>query len=188
MTVHCPLRILITIMIRMLAFLGNPGKEYTTTRHNAGFMLCDYLYPSASYQMKFHSQFMKAGNAYVLKPMTFMNLSGTAVSEAASFYHLSPEEILVIHDDLELPLGKAKLQKGGGLQGHNGLRSIKERLGTGEFYRLRIGIGRPEHDDVRLYVTSPFRKDEMIIINQLFQKLVPIISAPDRQTEVSIDA
>ncbi len=187
LTDNYPLRIL-TIMIRMLVFLGNPGKEYASTRHNAGFLLCDYLYPDAIYQMKFHSQFMKAGDVYVIRPMTFMNLSGTAVSEAASFYHMAPEEIMVIHDDLELPLGKARLQKGGGLQGHNGLRSIKDRLGTGEFYRLRIGIGRPEHGDVRIYVTSPFRKDEMITINQLFQKLRPLLSAPGKQTEVSIDA
>ena len=186
MTVDSPLWIL-THMIRMLVFLGNPGKDYTATRHNAGFMLCDYLYPDASYQMKFHSQFMKAGNVYVMKPMTFMNLSGTAVSEAASFYHMAPEEILVIHDDLELPLGKARLQKGGGLQGHNGLRSIKERLGSSDFHRLRIGIGRPEHGDVRLYVTAPFRKDEMIAIDQLFPKLRAILDSPDKPAEVDIN-
>ena len=150
-------------------------------------MLCDYLYPDASYQMKFHSQFMKAGNVYVMKPMTFMNLSGTAVSEAASFYHMAPEEILVIHDDLELPLGKARLQKGGGLQGHNGLRSIKERLGSSDFHRLRIGIGRPEHGDVRLYVTAPFRKDEMIAMDQLFPKLRAILDSPDKPAEVDIN-
>ena len=181
MTADSPLWIL-THMIRMLVFLGNPGKDYTATRHNAGFMLCDYLYPDASYQMKFHSQFMKAGNVYVMKP-----LSGTAVSEAASFYHMAPEEILVIHDDLELPLGKARLQKGGGLQGHNGLRSIKERLGSSDFHRLRIGIGRPEHGDVRLYVTAPFRKDEMIAMDQLFPKLRAILDSPDKPAEVDIN-
>lgn len=186
MTAVSPLWIL-TLMIRMLVFLGNPGKDYTATRHNAGFMLCDYLYPDASYQMKFHSQFMKAGNVYVMKPMTFMNLSGTAVSEAASFYHMAPEEILVVHDDLELPIGKARLQKGGGLQGHNGLRSIKERLGSSDFFRLRIGIGRPEHGDVRLYVTAPFRKDEMIVMDQLFTRLRDILEAPDKPAEVDIN-
>ena len=187
LTAILSLRIL-TSMVRMLVFLGNPGKEYAATRHNAGFMLCDYLYPDAVYQMKFHSQFMKRGNLYVLRPMTFMNLSGTAVSEAASFYHMAPEEIAVIHDDLELPLGKAKFQKGGGLQGHNGLRSIKERLGSGEFHRLRIGIGRPEHGDVRLYVTSPFRKDEMITLSQLFARLRPFMDSPESIKEVDADA
>ena len=185
MTDNYPLRIL-TIMIRMLVFLGNPGKEYASTRHNAGFLLCDYLYPDAIYQMKFHSQFMKAGDVYVIRPMTFMNLSGTAVSEAASFYHMAPEEIMVIHDDLELPLGKARLQKGGGLQGHNGLRNIKERLGSDQFYRLRIGIGRPMHGDVRLYVTSPFTKDETITLSALFPLLRTAITTPEKEVEIVV--
>ena len=174
-------------MVRLFVFLGNPGKDYASTRHNAGFMLADFLYPDAVYQMKFHSQFMKTGNVFVLRPMTYMNLSGTAVSEAASFYHLTPEEIMVIHDDLELPLGKARLQKDGGLQGHNGLRSIKERLGSSAFYRLRIGIGRPEHGDVRLYVTSPFRKDEQITLSQLFPKLRELLASPEKTMEVSVN-
>lgn len=173
-------------MIKLLVFLGNPGKEYKDTRHNAGFLLADKLYPHASWKMKFHSAFLEESGKKILKPMTMMNLSGTAVSEAASFYKLAPAEILIIHDDLELPLGVAKLQKGGGLQGHNGLRNIKERLGTDSFYRLRIGIGRPVHGDVRLYVTSPFRKEESIILNSLFSKLDSVILAPERETEVSI--
>ena len=118
-------------------------------------MLCDYLYKNISWQMKFHSLFAQENSIKIMKPVTYMNLSGTAVSECSSFYKLKPEEILVIHDDLELKLGEAKLQKGGGLQGHNGLRSIKERLGSDQFYRLRIGIGRPIHGDVKLFVTNP---------------------------------
>ena len=174
-------------MIRLIAFLGNPGKEYSETRHNAGFMLCDYLYPNLSWQVKFHSAFAKDGNTIILKPMTMMNLSGTALSEAVSFYKLKDDEIMIVHDDLELPLGKAKVQKGGGLQGHNGLRSIKERLGSSDFHRLRIGIGRPEHGDVRLYVTAPFRKDEMIAMDQLFPKLRAILDSPDKPAEVDIN-
>lgn len=158
-------------MIKLIAFLGNPGREYKETRHNAGFLLCDHLFPYASWQIKFHSQYMKEKGAAILKPMTMMNLSGTAVSEAASFFKLKADEILIAHDDLELPLGKAKLQKGGGLQGHNGLRSIKERIGSDGFYRLRIGIGRPVHGDVRVYVTSPFRSDERIVLSQLFDRI-----------------
>ena len=114
-----------------------------------------------------------------------MNLSGTAVSEAASFYKLKSDEILIIHDDLELPLGKAKLQKGGGLQGHNGLRSIKERLGTDAFYRLRIGIGRPVHGDVRIYVTSPFKQDEKILLSTLFDKMRDVMKDPVKEREFS---
>ena len=173
-------------MIRLFVFLGNPGKEYKTTRHNAGFLFSDYLYPDASWQVKFHSAFTEAEGKKILKPMTMMNLSGTAVSEAASFYKLKAEEILIIHDDLELPMGKARLQKGGGLQGHNGLRNIKARLGSDQFYRLRIGIGRPKHGDVRLYVTSPFTKDETITLTSLFPLLRTAITTPENEAEVVV--
>ena len=173
-------------MIRLIAFLGNPGKEYSETRHNAGFMLCDYLYPNLSWQVKFHSAFAKDGNTIILKPMTMMNLSGTALSEAVSFYKLKDDEIMIVHDDLELPLGKAKVQKGGGLQGHNGLRSIKERLGYDSFYRLRIGIGRPVHGDVRLYVTSPFKSNEKITLSQLFGRIQCGDIFSGKNTEFSI--
>lgn len=172
-------------MIRLMVFLGNPGKEYAGTRHNAGFMLCDYLYPGITYQMKYHSQFAKAGTM-LLRPMTFMNLSGTAVSEAASFYKLRADEIMVIYDDLELPLGEARIQKGGGLQGHNGLRNIRERLGSDGFYRLRIGIGRPVHGDVRLYVTSPFTKEETITLSALFPAISRMLASPDKEQRVSV--
>ena len=175
-------------MIRLAVFLGNPGKDYKNTRHNAGFLLADSLYPDVSWKVKFHSAFYDDGSRKILKPMTMMNLSGTAVSEAASFYKLKADEILIVHDDLELPLGKAKLQKGGGLQGHNGLRSIKERLGSDGFYRLRIGIGRPEHGSVRLFVTTPFTKDESIILSSLFQDLKTLMSTLDNPSpkEVSV--
>lgn len=158
-------------MIKLIVFLGNPGKDYEKTRHNAGFMLSDELYPSISWQSKFHSLYATDNGVKILKPLTFMNLSGTAVSECASFFKIKAEEILVVHDDLELPLGKAKMQKGGGLQGHNGLRNIKERLGSASFYRLRLGIGRPRNGDVRLYVTTPFKEEEAILLQQLFKKI-----------------
>lgn len=157
-------------MIKLIAYLGNPGKDYEKTRHNAGYMLFDELYGYEQTQSKFHSLYFKKGNVHMIKPLTYMNLSGTAVSEAASFFKLKPEEILVVHDDLELPLGEVKLQKGGGLQGHNGLRSIKERIGSAEFHRLRIGIGRPKYGDVRVYVTSNFTDDERITLSQAFVK------------------
>ena len=155
-------------MIKLLVFLGNPGKEYEKTRHNAGFLACSHLFPYANFSLKFHSAYAEDNGYRIIKPMTYMNLSGTAVSEAASFYKLKADEIAVVHDDLELKESEIKFQKGGGLQGHNGLRSIKERLGTADFYRIRIGIGRPKHGDVRLYVTSPFSKDEMIALDTAF--------------------
>lgn len=166
-------------MIRMAVFLGNAGKEYEKTRHNAGFMLCSFLYPDAVFSVKFHSAWTKEGSLVIIKPLTLMNRSGTAVSEAASFYKLKAEEILVVHDDLELELGKAVLQQGGGLKGHNGLRSIKERLGSDSFFRLRIGIGRPVHGDSARYVLSPFAKDEIIKLEQLFSLIAskPVISS-----------
>lgn len=173
-------------MIKLMAFLGNPGTEYRNTRHNAGFMLADFLYPSASWQVKFHSAYLSLPDAKVIKPMTLMNLSGTAVSEAAAFFKLKPEELLVICDDTELPLGKAKLQKGGGLQGHKGLRSIKERIGSDSFYRLRIGIGRPKHGDLALFVTSPFTKDEMITLSSLFAICRTALETPEKEREISI--
>ena len=173
-------------MVKLFVFLGNPGKEYANTRHNAGFMLCDYLYKNISWQMKFHSLFAQENSIKIMKPVTYMNLSGTAVSECSSFYKLKPEEILIIHDDLELKLGEAKLQKGGGLQGHNGLRSIKERLGSDQFYRLRIGIGRPIHGDVKLFVTSSFTKDEEIRLKQVFHEAKILLSNPEKEGMTSL--
>lgn len=152
----------------MAVFLGNTGRGYASTRHNAGFMLADHLFPSASYSVKFHSAYAKEEGLVLLKPLTQMNLSGTAVIEAATFFKIPPEGILVVHDDLELPLGKAVWKLGGGLQGHNGLRSIKDRLGSAAFWRLRIGIGRPVHGDVANYVLSSFKEDEKAVLEALF--------------------
>ena len=162
-------------MIRMAVFLGNAGKEYEKTRHNAGFMLCSFLYPDAVFSVKFHSAWTKEGSLVIIKPLTLMNRSGTAVSEAASFYKLKAEEILVVHDDLELELGKAVLQ-----------RSIKERLGSDSFFRLRIGIGRPVHGDSARYVLSPFAKDEIIKLEQLFSLIAssPFLTAYELQLSV----
>ena len=155
-------------MIKCAVFLGNPGKEYEKTRHNAGFLLSDYLYGGNNWQSKFHAFYLTDGDLRILKPLTYMNLSGTSVSECASFFKLRSDEILVIHDDLELPLGEARLQKGGGTKGHNGIKSIRDRLGREDFMRLRIGIGKPVHGDTALYVTSPFTKDEIITLTSLF--------------------
>ena len=97
-----------------------------------------------------------------------MNLSGDSIGQLARFYKINPEEILVVHDELELPLGTLSLKNGGGLGGHNGLRSTKAVLGTADFWRLRFGIGRPEHKDVAGYVLSDFTGDEKIILSQIF--------------------
>lgn len=155
-------------MIKLIAFLGNPGKEYEKTRHNAGFLLSDDIYAKVNWQSKFHSFFLQDGERKILKPITYMNLSGTSVSEAATFFKIKSDEILVVHDDMDLPVGEARLQKGGGTKGHNGLKNIRDRIGSSDFWRLRIGIGKPAHNDTKLYVTSPFTKNELITLSSLF--------------------
>jgi PTH1 family peptidyl-tRNA hydrolase len=133
-------------MIELAAFLGNPGREYERTRHNAGRLLVEHLpfYASLTWQKKYRGLYAAHEGRHFLMPETFMNLSGESVFAAASFFKIKPEAILVVHDELELPLGTAALKFSGGLGGHNGLRSMKASFGTADFWRLRIGIGRPD--------------------------------------------
>jgi PTH1 family peptidyl-tRNA hydrolase len=138
-------------VIELVAFLGNPGKEYSGNRHNVGFMLAEKLpfYGSLSWQNKFKGLYAAgAGTAsrlHFIKPQTYMNLSGQSVFQAAAFFKIKNESILLVHDELELPLGTIALKFSGGLGGHNGLRSMKKCFGTADFWRLRIGIGRPDN-------------------------------------------
>ncbi|MDR2551768.1 MAG: aminoacyl-tRNA hydrolase [Treponema sp.] len=137
-------------MLKLIVFLGNPGAGYERSRHNAGWLLAEGLpfYGDLVQQKKFRGRFLSAEYPdqtprHFLLPETYMNLSGRSVRAAAGFYKIPPGEIIAVHDELELPLGTLSLKSGGGLGGHNGLRSMKEELGTPEFWRLRIGIGRP---------------------------------------------
>lgn len=107
---------------------------------------------------------------YFMKPLTYMNLSGEAVGEAARFFKIKPENILILHDEIELPLGTVSLKWSGGLGGHNGLRSIKEHLGTADFWRLRFGVGKPVHGSVADFVLGIFSEDEKIILSQVFSQ------------------
>lgn len=163
-------------MIKLIVFLGNYGKQYSGTRHNAAWIFAESLsvYSSLNWQKKFKGQFAteatESGLIYYLKPETYMNLSGDSIGEISHFYKIKPEEILVVHDELELPVGTMSLKWSGGLGGHNGLRSTKANLGTADFWRLRFGIGRPNHDDISSYVLSDFTKDERIILSQIFVK------------------
>ena len=143
--------------------LGNPGSRYEGTRHNMGFDVIDRLIennriPQAG--RKFHAVYgtgMIGGEKVVLaKPITFMNLSGKSVVACMSFYHLPIGSVLVLHDELDLPLGDLRVKTGGGAGGHNGLKSIIELTGSNDFSRVRIGIGRPEHGDVVNYVLGKF--------------------------------
>ena len=143
--------------IKLIVGLGNPGDKYTDTRHNAGEWLIERLARRFNVSLNPESKFfgktartlVNGKEVRLLVPTTFMNLSGKAVGALASFYRIKPEEILVIHDELDLPPGTAKLKQGGGLGGHNGLKDIVAQLGNNNnFYRLRIGIGHPGHRDL----------------------------------------
>lgn len=162
-------------MLKLIAFLGNPGRQYEKTRHNAGQILCDCIFPDITWQTKFHGLFSKQGQVILLKPQTFMNESGLSVRECAAFFSVSAQDILVVHDDIETDLGQVKFQQGGGLGGHNGLRSIKQQLGSNEFFRLKIGVGRPEREQVASWVLSGFSAEEISRLNNTFPSCRDII-------------
>lgn len=170
-------------LIELVAFLGNTGKQYERNRHNAAWLFADSLssVSSLSWSKKFKGESATLNalgrKIQLLKPHTFMNLSGESIAEAASFYKIKPECILVVHDELELPAGTFALKWSGGLGGHNGLRSAKACLGTADFWRLRFGIGRPVHDDVALWVLSDFSKDELPAMNAAFQGAAGLFEA-----------
>ncbi len=133
-------------MIKLAVFLGNPGAEYSRNRHNAGRMLAQALpfYDSLSWQKKYKGLYASHDEKHFLMPETYMNLSGESVQAAAAFFKIDVKEIIVIHDELELPLGVISLKYSGGLGGHNGLRSMKKSFNSADFWRIRIGIGRPD--------------------------------------------
>ncbi len=142
--------------------LGNPAKKYAKNRHNRGFMVADALrveLGAPDWRDKWKGVTTKEGDVALLKPLTFMNLSGESVQPAAAFLKVSPAEMIVIHDELDLPFGEVRLKVGGGHAGHNGLRSIIECFGSPDFVRVRVGIGRPPPGfggDVADYVLSNF--------------------------------
>ncbi len=133
--------------IRLVAGLGNPGREHAATRHNAGFWFADRLAAELGagfgHEPRFAGECARGGEVRIVKPLTYMNLSGRSVAALARFYDLAPDEILVVHDELDLKPGDAKLKQGGGHAGHNGLRDIQAQLGVPDFWRLRLGIGHP---------------------------------------------
>jgi PTH1 family peptidyl-tRNA hydrolase len=149
--------------------LGNPGREYELTRHNAGWLVLDELArrQGGSWRSKFSGSLaeIRIGDAKValLKPETYMNESGRSVGAAARFFKVAPESLLVVHDDVDLEAGRLQARLGGGLAGHNGLRSLAQHLGSQDFLRLRIGVGRPGRGDRRSvsdWVLSPFAPEE----------------------------
>lgn len=148
--------------MKLYVGLGNPGEQYSNTRHNIGFILLDKLNLSFSSNSKFEGLIAKEGNSLYLKPQTFMNKSGKSVSKAMSYYDIDPIELFVIHDDLDLPLGVIRKSFDSGSGGHNGVQSIVDQLGTKAFNRIRVGIGRPERKEmVESYVLLPFGEGEL---------------------------
>ncbi|MCL2762600.1 MAG: aminoacyl-tRNA hydrolase [Treponema sp.] len=132
--------------VQLVVFLGNPGAQYKYNRHNAGWMLADVLPFSGAlnWQKKYKGLYACRDGIHFLKPQTFMNISGESALAAASFYKIKRDAIIVVHDEIELPFGTLSLKFSGGLGGHNGLRSMKACFGSADFWRLRIGIGRPD--------------------------------------------
>ena len=153
----------------LVAGLGNPGREYERTRHNAGWMVLDELARrhGGSWRSKFSGSLAEVRlgglRLALLKPETYMNDSGRSVGAAVRFFKVEPEQVLVVHDDVDLEAGRLQARAGGGLSGHNGLRSLAQHLGSQDFLRLRIGVGRPGRGDPRPvadWVLSPFAPDE----------------------------
>ncbi len=165
--------------IKLIVGLGNPGREYESTRHNAGFWWVDEFAHAHKFTFKAESKFhgltargqVHGHEVLLLKPQTFMNASGRALAALAQFYKIEPQHMLVVHDELDLPPGSAKLKLGGGHGGHNGLKDIIAHLGTRDFWRLRIGIGHPgERADVMGYVLHPPLREEGELIAQAMQR------------------
>ena len=173
-----------SIDLRVIVGLGNPGPKYTETRHNAGFWFIEEVARkySATFRpdKKFHGEVAKISlegkEIWLLKPGTFMNRSGLAVQSLLSFYRFTAEQLLVVHDEIDLPPGTAKLKTGGGHGGHNGLRDIINQLGSKDFHRLRIGVGHPgSKDQVVDYVLHDASRDDRILIERDIDDAVSVM-------------
>lgn len=178
-------------MIKLIVGLGNPGPEYEHTRHNAGFWWVDQAAQLLNAQLQlersyfgFAARVQVAGQTlWLLKPQTFMNLSGKSVASLARFFKVAPQELLVVHDELDLPPGEVKLKSGGGHAGHNGLRDIHAQLGSPDYWRLRVGIGHPGNkNEVANWVLKKPPADDRIAIAQALDrslKALPHLIAGD---------
>lgn len=167
----------------LLVGLGNPGKKYAANRHNIGFMAADAVqvrYRFPAWRTRFDGELTEGvisdERVLILKPMTFMNDSGRAVGYAANFYKIKPKDVIVMHDELDLAFGKVRAKTGGGLAGHNGLRSINQHLGGPDFRRVRIGIDHPGHKDlVHGHVLSDFSTDESSAVERIVTAIAEAI-------------
>ena len=176
----------------LLVGLGNPGPRYARTRHNIGFMAvdawCELGATPPSWSEKWKARVTTVPGpprVVALKPQTFMNRSGQSVTPAAQFLRVPPTQLLVVHDEVDFPLGRLAVKKGGGHGGHNGLRDIMQLLGTGDFLRLRLGVGRPVHGEVADHVLSEFLPDERPVVGDLLERAAAAITCVTREGVVT---
>lgn len=195
-------------MIRLIVGLGNPGAEYEATRHNAGFWWVDgaarllkaSLQPDRAYHglvARVNRPPEQGGPLWLLQPMTYMNLSGKSVAPLARFFKIAPAEILVVHDELDIPPGQMKLKQGGGNGGHNGLKDIQAQLGAGDFWRLRLGIGHPgvkaevanyvlrkppadERDGIERCIEDSLRHLDLLCAGEMGRAVMKLHAKPER--------
>lgn len=166
--------------MKLVVGLGNPGRKYKTTKHNIGFMCLDYYAKENKLKFKkdnkFSGEALKVGGLILLKPHTFMNNSGQSIRKVINFYDIDIEDVLIIYDDLDLPLGKTRLRERGSSGGHNGIKSIISNIQTEEFKRVRIGIDKNPLYETKNYVLSSFSKKEKELVQPLLKKTADIIS------------
>jgi len=171
-------------LIRLVVGLGNPGKEYERTRHNAGFWLVERFAASSGVHFRKDPKYQalvarmpaEAGGAWLLMPQSFMNASGRAVQMLAGFFKIRPDEILVVHDELDFAPGVARVKQGGGIAGHNGLKDISQRIASHEYWRLRIGIGHPgDKDAVADYVLHKPSAEDRTAIDQAIERALAVL-------------
>lgn len=166
--------------MKLIVGLGNPGSRYDATRHNIGFRVIDTLGATHHIALRGHLPTAEYGEGVIeaqqvalALPLTYMNVSGRAVADLCTHFSLVPNDLIVVHDDLDLPLGGIKIKRKGGDAGHYGVRSIIELLGTGEFVRIRVGIGRPaSKEEVVAFVLSPFTPDELPLVGEAIHNTV----------------
>lgn len=162
--------------MKLIAGLGNPGQRYARTKHNTGFMTLDYYLKQKQLRLnknKFHGHWLKKRvkdtDVVLLEPQTDMNLSGQAVAPLAHFFKIQPRDILIIHDDMDLPIGKIRVKSSGKSGGHNGIKSIIHALGTDQFNRLKIGIRHPRQTTIVNWVLTPFVPDQQKLMDAAFK-------------------
>jgi PTH1 family peptidyl-tRNA hydrolase len=180
-------------VIRLVVGLGNPGKEYERTRHNAGFWLVERFAQASGFTLRKDPKFKalvgkNAGGAWFLLPQSFMNLSGQPVQMLAGFFKIKPEEVLVVHDELDFAPGVARIKQGGGIAGHNGLKDISQRLGSHDYWRLRLGVGKPPAgaEGADYVLQKPAAEDKAAIDQAIGRSLqvLPEMLAGDMQAAI----